>query len=147
MDPGLPRLKEKIMRKIITALISGGAAVVAAVALTAAPSSASERGVNPKTLSDAGWACQYLVHAVHCIPPGVAGKIGTTPALPVLVFDTTDPQDPNAPLLGTEFNIRGDLFQGQPCPTDAPSQKYTYLPDLSPLLPDYYACHRFDSPL
>jgi hypothetical protein len=84
---------------------------------------------------------------VHCIPPGVAGKIGTTPALPVLVFDTRDPQDPNAPLLGTEFNIRGDLFrEGRPCPTDPPSGEYTYLPDLGPL-PDYYACHRFDSPL
>ena len=134
------------MRKIITALIGGGTAVVAAVTLTAAPSSASE-GVNPKTLSDAGWSCQDVVHAVHCVPPGVAGKIGTTPAFPVLVFDTRDPADPNAPLLGTEFNIRGDLFQGQPCPTDPQSQKYTYLPDLSPLLPDYYACHRFDSPL
>jgi hypothetical protein len=135
------------MRKIITALISGGTAVVAAVTLTAAPSSASE-GVNPKTLSDAGWSCQDVVHAVHCVPPGVAGKIGTTPAFPVLVFDTRDPADPNAPLLGTEFNIRGDLFppEGRPCPTDPPSGEYTYLPDIGVPI-DYYACHRFDSPL
>jgi hypothetical protein len=134
------------MRKIITWLLAGGTAVVATVGLMTAPSSASESGVNPKRLSDAGWACLDVVHAVHCIPPGVAGKIGTTPALPVLVFDTRDPQDPNAPLLGTEFNIRSDLFHDQPCPTDPPSQEYTYLPDIGVPL-DYYACHRFDSPL
>jgi hypothetical protein len=115
------------MRKIITALIGGGTAVVSAVTLTAAPSSASE-GVNPKTLSDAGWSCQDVVHAVHC--------------------DTRDPADPNAPLLGTEFNIRGDLFppEGRPCPTDPPSGEYTYLPNIGVPI-DYYACHRFDSPL
>jgi hypothetical protein len=137
------------MRKIITTLLGGVTAVVATVTLTAAPSSASESGVNPRTLSDAGWTCLWLVHATHCTPPGIT-PTSLPPTLPVLVFDApqTDPLDPNAPFLGTEFNIRGDLYHGQPCTTDPPGQNYTYLPDLGfPSFFDYYACHRFNSPL
>jgi hypothetical protein len=128
------------MRKIITWLIAGGTAIVATVGLMAAPSSASANGVDPETLGNR-WSCQDVVHAVHCVPPGVAGKIGTTPAFPTLVFDNQD-----SAFLGTEFNIRGDLFrEGRPCPTD--TGEYTYLPDIHPMLPDYYACHRFLSGL
>jgi hypothetical protein len=137
------------MRKIITALIGGATAAVAVVTLMAAPSSAVENGVDLTLLSDRGWLCLNVVHAVHCVAPGVVEKIGTTPAFTALVFDTMDPQDSNAALLGTEFNIRADLFRlGRPCPTDpTPSGdpgQYTYLPDLG--LPfNYYACHRFDT--
>ena len=141
------------MRKALTWLIGAGAASATAVALLTAPSSASGTGVNPGRLAGRGWTCLDVVHAVHCVPPGVAAKVfsGQAEAFTALVFDTRDPGDPDAVLLGTEFNIRGDLFRpGRPCPTDptpsgAPGH-YTYLPDIGVPL-DYYACHRFDSPL
>jgi hypothetical protein len=145
-----------MMRKVITALIGGGTAVLATLTLTAAPLSASPPGLNPGALSEHGWLCIFAVHAVHCAPPGVAGKIPTTevplsefpPTIPVLVFDTTNPQDTDAPFLGTEFNIRADLFHGQPCPTDPPNFQYTFLPGPPTNFPlPYFACHRFDSPL
>jgi hypothetical protein len=148
--------KETIMRKIITWLIAGGTAVVATLGLMAAPSSASPGGLSPGALSEKGWGCIDAVHAVHCAPPGVAAKIPTTPVplsefpptIPVLVFDTTDPQDTDAPFLGTEFNIRADLFHEQPCPTDPESRQYTFLPGPPTFFPlPYFACHRFNSPL
>jgi hypothetical protein len=142
-----------MMRKIITALIGGGTAVVATLTLTAAPLSASPGSPNPDTLIDHGWRCDDVVHAVHCIPPALVAKVFSDPPQPppaffVLVFDNQ-----TSAFLGTEFNIRADLFHGQPCPTDPtptgePGQ-YTYLPDLgfpAAIFP-YYACHRFDSPL
>jgi hypothetical protein len=54
----------------------------------------------------------------------------------VLVYDTSDPGDAAAPFLGTEFMIRADKYQGQPC-----------LPghgDYSLLPFGYYACHRYE---
>jgi hypothetical protein len=141
------------MRKAITWLIGGSTAAAAAVSLMAAPSLASASGVNPGTLGQHRWSCVDVEHAVHCIPPGVAPKVfsGQAEAFAVLVFDTHDPQDDDATLLGTEFNIRSDLFrEGRPCPTDPSTSgepgHYTYLPDIGVPL-DYYACHRFDSPL
>jgi hypothetical protein len=137
------------MRKIITWLIAGGAAVVATVGLMAAPSSASPGGLSPGALSEHGWGCADVVHAVHCIPPGLVAKVFSgqpPPAFTVLVFDTRDATDTDAPFLGTEHNIRADLFHGQPCPTDPPSFQYTFLPDIGVPL-NYYGCHRFDSPL
>jgi hypothetical protein len=137
------------MRKIITWLIAGGAAVVATVGLMAAPSSASPGGLNPGALSEHGWGCADVVHAVHCIPPGLVAKVFSPqppPTFVVLVFDTRDATDTDAPFLGTEHNIRADLFHGQPCPTDPPSFQYTFLPDIGVPL-NYYGCHRFDSPL
>ncbi len=136
------------MRKIITWLIGGSAAVVAAVILMATPSSASASGLSPGALGDQGWLCVDAVHAVHCIPPGLKANVFNqqAEAFTALVFDTRDPADRDAPFLGTEFNIRADLFHGQPCPTDPPTGQYTYLPDINVPI-DYYACHRFDSPL
>ncbi len=107
-------------------------------------------GVSPATLHAADWDCLYVVHAVHCLAPGVLPSVtsGTVETFSVLVFDTMDPASDDAPFLGSEFNIRADLFQGQPCPTDPPSREYTYLgPGGLDLGLDYYACHRFDSPL
>jgi len=116
----------------------------------AAPTTAATpaAGVSPATLTKANWDCLYVVHAVHCLRPGAFDAIGagTAVTFSVLVFDTDDPTSKDAPLLGTEFNIRADHFHGQPCPTDPPSREYTYLPDIG--LPiNFYACHRFDSPL
>jgi hypothetical protein len=135
------------MRKAITWLIGTSTAAAATISFMAAPTLASAGGVNPATLGRHGWSCADVVHAVHCIPPGVTAKVfsGQAEAFTVLVFDTRDPQDDDAALLGTEFNIRGDLFRsGRPCPTDGGG--YTYLPDIGVPL-DYYGCHRFDSPL
>jgi len=40
--------------------------------------------------------------------------------------------------------VHVDVFKGEPCPTDPPSQEYT---DLRPILGlPYFACHRYDSP-
>jgi hypothetical protein len=137
------------MRTVTNWLIGTSTAAAAAATLLAGASAApaSAGGVNPATLARQGWSCADVVHAVHCIPPGVTAKVfsGQAEAFSVLVFDTRDPQDGDAALLGTEFNIRGDLFRaGRPCPTDG--GQYTYLPDIGVPL-DYYGCHRFDSPL
>ena len=137
------------MRKIIAALLGGASAVVAAVTLAAAPSSASDGGVNATQLSEHGWTCLWLVHATHCFPPGIhVSPTDLPPSIPVLVFGAprTNPLDPNAPFLGTEHNIRFDLFAGQPCPTDPPDFQYTFLPSISRFLPPYWACHRFAAP-
>jgi hypothetical protein len=66
-----------------------------------------------------------------------------------VAFATDELTDESAPLLGTERLIRGDLFHGQPCPTDpSPTDPPTY--EWSWLYPrfgwDYYICHTFDSP-
>lgn len=114
------------------------------------PSPWTLNGMSPATLGQADWDCLFVVHAVHCAPPGGLVSIATKTAetLTVLVFDTTDPGAEDARYLGTEVNIRADLFHGQPCPTDPPSEQYTYLgPGGLNLGFDYYACHRFDSPL
>jgi hypothetical protein len=135
------------MRKPITWLMGASTAAAATVSLMATPTPASAGGVNPATLGRQGWSCADVVHAVHCVPPGVTAKVfsGQAEAFTVLVFDTRDPQDDDAALLGTETNIRADLFRaGRPCPTDGGT--YTYLPDIGVPL-DYYGCHRFDSPL
>jgi hypothetical protein len=105
-------------------------------------------GLSPAALHAAGWDCLYAVHAVHCVAPGELPSVtaGTAEEFTVLVFDTMDPESSEAPFLGEEVNIRADLFEGQPCPTDPPSEVYTYLPDLGLPL-EYYGCHKFDSPL
>ena len=106
-------------------------------------------GVSPASLHAAEWDCD-VVHAVHCAGPGVFESVGsgTAETFTVLVFETRDPASDDAPFLGTEFNVRADLFKGQPCPTDPPSRQYTYLgPGGLDIGLDYYACHRFDSPL
>jgi hypothetical protein len=106
-------------------------------------------GVSPARLQAAGWDCIYAVHAVHCAAAGVLEDVSTGAAetFTVLVFDTTDPGSADASsFLGTEFNIRADLFHGQPCPSDPPTREYTYLPDIGVPF-EYYGCHRFDSPL
>ena len=69
------------------------------------------------------------------------------------IFD--DINATSAPLLGMEKLIRGDLFHGQPCPTDptggpGAATKSPPLYAWSWLYPrfgwDYYICHNFDSP-
>ena len=106
-------------------------------------------GLTPAELTAVGWDCILPdpsipgLDVVHCAPPGGLASLPDAPALTFIAFDTTDPESADAPLLGVELIIRGDLFRGEPCPADAPGE-YTY---LGPLLGiDYWACHSYDSP-
>ena len=139
----------------ICVLAAIGAAVAGvAHAAPAGAMSQSGKGVSPANLARAGWDC-FLPPAfnpnVHCAPPGqLAGIVsGEARAAMFLAFGTAELTSEQAPLLGTERLIRGDLFHGQPCPTDpgaADPTSYEY----SWLYPrfgwDYYICHTFDSP-
>jgi hypothetical protein len=121
------------MRRLIT--ITAALAVTVAV-FTAA--GASAQGGSPAQLEKAGWDCPFVLGAIHCAPPGGLGRVlsGEAETMSFLVFHEDM-------FLGTEHIVRADLFSGQPCPTDPPSGKYTYLGPLLGL--DYYACHRYDS--
>jgi hypothetical protein len=125
------------MRRItlITSLV---ATVLAALAV-AVPASA----VTTSQLERAGWDCIAplpVTDELHCARPGgLAGLFsGQARTVPMLVFDPSGNK-----FLGTEINVRGDIFHGQPCPKDPPTYAYT---DLNPIFGiNYWACHRFDS--
>ena len=115
--------------------------LVAAVALagSAAPASAA----TAPQLEKAGWTCIAplpFADDQHCFRPKGFERLITEDAKAVtaLVFDAS-----GQVYEGTEINIRGDVFHGQPCPTDPPTFEYTYLGPIFGL--DYWACHRFDS--
>lgn len=130
------------MRRRPAALLSLSVIFLVAVGVA---SPAVAHGASPAKLGQAGWGCAFVLGNVHCAPPGGFDRVvaGSAESMTFLVFQTTDPGDEDAPFLGTELIIRNDLFQGQPCPTDPPSQEYT---DLAPLLGlPYFACHRYDS--
>jgi len=92
-------------------------------------------GNTPARLTAAGWTCLNVPgHGVHCLAPGHA--IGESIAIPVKVFDTSDPGSADAPFLGTETLIRADRYNGQPCLPG--KDEYELLPF------GYYACHHFD---
>jgi hypothetical protein len=128
---------------IISSLL---AVALAAVALAAAAAPAG--AVTQSQLEKAGWMCIAplpVTDEQHCARPGGFERFvsGEAKTMTFLVFDASGEE-----FLGTEFNIRGDIFHGQPCPTDPPSYKYTYLrPIFLPFGLDlnYWACHRFDS--
>ena len=125
-------------RTIITGLL---AAALAALALTA--SAAPAAAVTQSQLENAGWNCIAplpVTDEQHCAPPHGLARLfsGEAKTMTLLVFDASGKE-----FLGTEFNIRGDIFHGQPCPTDPPTYEYTYLGPIFGL--DYWACHRFDS--
>jgi hypothetical protein len=142
------------MGRLITILALAGVAACAVVA------SAPAGGVSPAQLSQAGWSCVYpgdFNPTIHCFPPGQLEGVlaGTARSALLITFATNDPTAEEAPLLGTERMIRGDLFHNQPCPTDPPGGPggATTSPPLyewSYLGPrfgwDYYICHTFDSP-
>jgi hypothetical protein len=123
-------------------------ALLVVLASTAAATTAAA-GLSPAQLTKAGWSC-FLPPPfnpnVHCAPPGqLEGVIsGSASAATFLVFRTDDVTSGDAPFIGTERLIRGDLFQGQPCPTDPPSYQYSWL--FPRFGWDYYICHTFDSP-
>lgn len=122
-----------------TRITLGLLATSLAVLALAGPASA----VTTAQLERAGWGCIApipVTDELHCAHPGGLQALltGTAPAVDMLVFDPTGTK-----LLGAEHNVRGDVFHGQPCPTDPPTYRYTHL--LSIFGIDYWACHRFDS--
>ncbi len=111
------------------------AVVMFAIALSGV-SSASARGPSPAQLGSAGWTCFDVPGlGVHCQPPG-DGASGATLTF-LYFFDTTDPNDPDAELTGTELLISTDLYHGQPCPQQGLDD---YI-DLSGGGLPYFACH------
>lgn len=115
-------------------------ALLATVALTASASSAG--AVTQSKLEAAGWTCIAplpVTEEPHCVRPGGLERLlsGEARTMSFLVFDL----DGN--FLGTEFNLRGDLYHGQPCRTDPPTYAYTHLLPVFGI--DYWACHRFNS--
>jgi hypothetical protein len=123
---------------VILGLFVGLLAVVA-LAGSAAPASAA----TAPQLEKAGWTCIAalpLTEEQHCFGPKGFDRLitGEARAVKALVFDASGQE-----FLGVELNVRGDVFHGQPCPTDPPTYEYTYLGPIFGL--DYWACHRFDS--
>src|SRR5688572_21777262 len=102
----------------------------------AAPASA----VTSAQLEQAGWNCIAPIpfaDELHCARPGGLASLlgGEAPAVDMLVFDSSGQE-----LLGTEHNVRGDVFRGQRCPTDPPTYEYTHLLPIFGI--DYWACPR-----
>lgn len=118
------------MRKVTGLLMTA-----AALAL---PAAAAGGGLSPAQLNDHGWTCFDVPGlGVHCSPPGKPFP-PTAPATQLLYFfNTTDPTSTAPDFTGTETLIRGDIFNGQPCPTQAGGQ-YS---DLSGLGLNYFGCH------
>ena len=123
--------------------------VIAAAAACMLATGASAKGVSPAKLSRAGWDC-FLPPPfnpnVHCAPPGQLEAIvsGQARSGMFMAFATDNVNSDDAALLGTERLIRGDLYRGQPCPTDPPTYTYSWL--FPRFGWDYDICHTFDSP-
>ena len=116
-----------------------------AMAGSAAPAGAATASQLDK---QANWTCIAplpVTDEQHCFGPKGFERFITNDAKVVkaLVFDASGQE-----FLGVEINVRDDVFNDQPCPTDPPTYEYTYLRPI--FLPfgfdlDYWACHRFDS--
>ncbi len=133
------------MRKKILAFVFAAAVLVAVMAASMASGTgvAEARGNSPAKLGNAGWTCFDVPDlGVHCFPPSKDPAAGPA-SIPVLIFDTTDPGDTDAPFLGTEILIHHHLYHGQPCPQED-LEVYFDLSVLDPPLP-YFACHRYDT--
>jgi hypothetical protein len=130
-------------RRFFVLLLGLGLTVGTAATATAA-------GLSPARLAEAGWDCilppPEFNPNVHCAKPGSLEGILSAEAEMVvwLTFATSDLGATDAELLGTERMIRADLFHGQPCPTDPPTDEYSWL--VPRFGWDYYICHTFDSP-
>jgi hypothetical protein len=119
-----------------------GLVAVALVAVALAVSAGPAGAVTQSRLENAGWTCispQPVTDEPHCFRPGGLQGLfsGEARAVTALVFDL------DGRYLGTEINVRGDVFHGQPCRKDPPTYEYTHLLPIFGI--DYWACHRFDS--
>ena len=133
----------------ITALLSTS---LVALALAVSGSVAPAGAVTPSQLGEHGWSCirpsqivPGTTDQLHCARSRGLARFLSEEAktLKMLVFDSS-----GETFLGTEMNVRGDIFHDRPCPTDPsqtdpPTYEYTHL--LGTFGLDYYACHRFDS--
>jgi hypothetical protein len=133
--------KAKPATRRSTAIVGMFVGLLAAAAL--ATSAAPAEAVSASDLEKAHWVCippLPVTDELHCIKPRSLQQMftGEARATTFLVFDASGEE-----YFGTEHNIRGDLFHGQPCPTDPPTYEYTYLGPIFGI--DYWACHRFDS--
>jgi hypothetical protein len=122
-----------------TTIITGLLAAALTSLAVAVPASA----VTASQLKAAHWDCIAplpVTDELHCVRRGGLDRLfsGEARTVPMLVFDAS-----GETFLGTEINVRGDVFHGQPCPKDPPTYEYTYLGPIFGL--DYWACHRFDS--
>ena len=122
-------------------ILTGLLAVMLASLAVAVPASA----VSTSQLERAHWTCipaPPVTLELHCARSDRLQRFfrAEVRTLTMLVFDES-----GTTFLGTELNLREDVWQkGEPpCPTDPPDFEYT---DLFPIfgLP-YRACHRFDS--
>jgi hypothetical protein len=135
----ISREKSPRHRTAVTAALFAGLLATAALAASASPAAAA----TAPQLEKAGWTCITplpFADDQHCFRPKGFERLitGEARAVKAQVFDAT-----GQVYEGTELNVRGDVFNGQPCPTDPPTFEYTYLGPIFGL--DYWACHRFDS--
>lgn len=133
------REKSPRHRTAVTAALIAGLLATAALAASASPAAAA----TAPQLEKAGWTCITplpFADDQHCFGPKGFERLitGEARAVKAKVFDAT-----GQVYEGIELNVRGDVFNGQPCPTDPPTFEYTYLGPVFGL--DYWACHRFDS--
>ena len=122
-----------------------GAVAAAAVSVALAHAGGAP---GPGVLAERGWTCFVPPgDRVHCAAPGAkldADGLPAGPTLTLRMFDTADAGASEARFLGTELLVRGDLYRGQPCPTDpyddptTPGVERGY----TPLPFGYLACHR-----
>lgn len=135
---------------VLLGMILAASVLAGPVAATGSGHATHANGLGPARLAAAGWDC-FLPPLdfnpnVHCAPPGQLERIvsGEARSAMFVAFATTDLEAAHAAFLGTERLLRADLYRGQPCPTDPPSNAY------SSLFPrfgwDYVICHTFDSP-
>jgi hypothetical protein len=126
-----------------TNMITGLLAASLVGLVLAASGSVAPAGAVTQSQLKHGWSCitvPGLTDQQHCartldLERFVKGEAKT---MKMLVFDSS-----GETFLGTELNVRDDVFHDQPCPTDSTGE-YTHLTDLG--LPfNYWACHRFDS--
>jgi hypothetical protein len=115
-----------------------------AAALTSLAVAVPASAVTTTQLDRARWECIAplpVTDELHCVRRGGLARLfsGEARTMPMLVFDAS-----GETFLGTEINVRGDVFHGQRCPKDPPTYEYTYLGETFPGL-DYWACHHFDS--
>ena len=115
------------MRRLFVSLLAAAVITISMV------SAVSAGGPQPGHLQDHGWTCFDVPElGVHCSPPGA--PIGSRTASPLLYFfDTTNANDAEAALTGTEQLLSPSVYNDQPCPQDGL--------DVWDPLGFAYACH------
>jgi hypothetical protein len=139
LQSAIQKGKSRMRRSPVILGLFAGMLATAALAGSAGPAGAA----TAPQLEKAGWTCVTplpVTDEPHCFgPKGFERFItGEARVVKAAVFD-----DSGQEFLGVEINVRGDVFHGQPCPTDPPTYEYSYLGPIFGL--DYWACHRFDS--